>query len=87
MEIGTSMDDLRAVWDLCDFEKDGTLDLEEFTLALYLLKEAKQGTFALPPLSLFLRASCFGTTQTRRPVAWPGSTAFAFRFFLVDFFD
>jgi len=43
MEIGTSMDDLRAVWDLCDFEKDGTLDLEEFTLALYLLKEAKQG--------------------------------------------
>jgi len=43
MATGVAIDDLRKIWDLCDFERDGQLDAESFALALFLSEAAKQG--------------------------------------------
>jgi len=50
MECGVAMDDLRKIWELSDFEKDGTLDADEFALAMYLCQRVKAGEKV--PLSL-----------------------------------
>jgi len=52
MECGVAMEDLRKIWELCDFEKDGTLDSDEFALAMYLCQRVKSGEpvpVELPP--------------------------------------
>jgi hypothetical protein len=43
MDCGVAMGDLRAIWELVDFEKDGTLDSDEFALAMYLCQLVKAG--------------------------------------------
>ena len=43
MKSQISLDYLRKIWDLCDFEKDGKLDCEEFALALFLTERVKLG--------------------------------------------
>jgi len=43
MECGVAVDDLRKIWELVDFEKDGTLDAEEFALAMFLCQRVKSG--------------------------------------------
>jgi len=43
MECGVPTDDLRLIWELCDLEKDGTLDSDEFAVAMYLCQSVKSG--------------------------------------------
>jgi len=43
LKTGIPVDSLKKIWELCDFEKNGKLDEEEFALALYLSEEVKQG--------------------------------------------
>jgi len=43
LECGVAMLDLRQIWELSDFEKDGTLDSDEFALAMYLCQRVKAG--------------------------------------------
>lgn len=47
---GATSDDLRAVWELSDIDKDGMLDRDEFALAWYLANQAAAGV--KPPSSL-----------------------------------
>lgn len=35
---------LRKIWDLSDIDKDGSLDLQEFVIAMFLIDQAKKGT-------------------------------------------
>lgn len=53
MECGVAVEDLRRIWEMSDFEKDGTLDSDEFALAMYLCQRLKAGealpTEGLPP--------------------------------------
>ncbi|TYZ66254.1 hypothetical protein PybrP1_008964 [[Pythium] brassicae (nom. inval.)] len=44
---GCSKETLRAIWDLADVDKDGSLDADEFALAMYLCARAAAGD-ALP---------------------------------------
>jgi len=43
MNTGIAVNNLRSIWEHCDFEKNGKLDLEEFALALYLSEQVKNG--------------------------------------------
>jgi hypothetical protein len=43
MDCGVAVDDLRRIWEMSDFEKDGTLDADEFALAMYLCQRVKAG--------------------------------------------
>eukprot|EP01127_Copromyxa_protea_P007421 TRINITY_DN1731_c0_g1_i3.p1 TRINITY_DN1731_c0_g1~~TRINITY_DN1731_c0_g1_i3.p1 ORF type:complete len:507 (-),score=129.14 TRINITY_DN1731_c0_g1_i3:43-1563(-) len=43
LNTGIAIDSLRKIWELSDFEKNGTLDREEFALALYLSEMVKKG--------------------------------------------
>jgi len=43
LECGVALSDLRQIWELSDFEKDGTLDSDEFALAMYLCQRVKAG--------------------------------------------
>eukprot|EP00611_Tribonema_gayanum_P021406 TRINITY_DN4107_c0_g1_i1.p1 TRINITY_DN4107_c0_g1~~TRINITY_DN4107_c0_g1_i1.p1 ORF type:complete len:617 (+),score=239.25 TRINITY_DN4107_c0_g1_i1:132-1853(+) len=43
METGLSTDMLRVIWDLSDMDKDGALDLAEYTVAMHLCAAAKAG--------------------------------------------
>eukprot|EP01125_Pyxidicula_operculata_P001059 TRINITY_DN1093_c2_g2_i1.p1 TRINITY_DN1093_c2_g2~~TRINITY_DN1093_c2_g2_i1.p1 ORF type:complete len:510 (+),score=122.22 TRINITY_DN1093_c2_g2_i1:294-1823(+) len=43
INTGIDLTILRKIWDLSDFEKDGTLDADEFALALYLTEQVKMG--------------------------------------------
>jgi len=43
MDTGIQKQFLRQIWTLCDMEKDGTLDNEEFALAMYLVELVKKG--------------------------------------------
>uniref|UniRef100_A0A6B2L276 EF-hand domain-containing protein n=1 Tax=Arcella intermedia TaxID=1963864 RepID=A0A6B2L276_9EUKA len=43
MNSGIGVEQLRKIWELSDFEKNGTLDNEEFALALHLTEIAKNG--------------------------------------------
>jgi len=43
MECGVAINDLRSIWELVDFEKDGSLDADEFALAMYLCQKVKSG--------------------------------------------
>jgi epidermal growth factor receptor substrate 15 len=52
MATGVAIDDLRRIWDLCDFEKDGQLDSDAFALALFLSEAAKQGKKPPPVLPM-----------------------------------
>lgn len=52
MATGVAIDDLRRIWDLCDFEKDGQLDADAFALALFLSEAAKQGKKPPPQLPM-----------------------------------
>ncbi|CAN0522482.1 unnamed protein product, partial [Laminaria digitata] len=47
---GATSDDLRAVWELSDIDKDGMLDRDEFAVAWYLANQAVAGV--KPPSSL-----------------------------------
>lgn len=50
---GLETDQLREIWGLCDFEKRGKLDREEFILCMYLCHLVKKGQkipTVLPPL-------------------------------------
>jgi len=54
LNTGIEVDYLRKIWELCDFEKDGTLDIDEFALALHLTEMVKQGKTIPEPLPLSL---------------------------------
>lgn len=45
MNTGIPVPVLRLIWELCDIEKKGQLNVEEFALALYLSEMAKKGDF------------------------------------------
>jgi len=40
---GLAVGQLRKIWELSDLDKDGQLDLQEFTLAMYLADQVKNG--------------------------------------------
>jgi len=52
MATGIATDDLRKIWDLCDFERDGQLDAESFALALFLSEAVKLGKKPPPVLPI-----------------------------------
>ena len=37
------MTQLRKIWELSDIDKDGQLDLQEFTIAMFLAEQVKAG--------------------------------------------
>lgn len=43
---------LRKIWELSDIDKDGTLDNDEFAVAMWLCESIKNGVFPHPPESL-----------------------------------
>jgi len=43
LNTGIALDNLRKIWELVDFEKDGKLDCEELALALHLTEKVKMG--------------------------------------------
>ena len=43
MKTGLHVAILGQVWELSDIDKDGNLDIEEFTLAMFLLNKAREG--------------------------------------------
>jgi hypothetical protein len=53
LATGCSQDVLKVIWDLADVDKDGSLDVEEFALAMYLchlvIKEGQDLPKELPP--------------------------------------
>jgi hypothetical protein len=52
LNTGIETDYLRQIWELCDFEKDGTLDHDEFALALHLTNVVKKTNNLPDPLPL-----------------------------------
>lgn len=49
VESGLPTGCLRQIWDLADIEAQGTLDMDEFALALHLISLAKsEGAAAIP---------------------------------------
>lgn len=50
MGCGVDVSDLRKIWELSDFEKDGTLDADEFALAMFLCQRCKAGDEVPPEL-------------------------------------
>lgn len=40
---GLAVGQLRKIWELADVDKDGQLDLQEFTIAMYLAEHLKSG--------------------------------------------
>jgi hypothetical protein len=44
---GLPVAQLRKIWELSDIDKDGSLDQQEFVIAMFLMDSAKKGT-ALP---------------------------------------
>ncbi len=47
---GLPVAQLRKIWELSDIDKDGSLDMNEFVIAMYLIDQAKAGT--APPSRL-----------------------------------
>ena len=43
MQSGLSNEQLKVIWGLCDFQKRGALDSEEFAIAMYLCDSVKSG--------------------------------------------
>ena len=43
MATGVPTKSLRAIWDLSDIDKDGSLDAEEFTIAMHLCERVHEG--------------------------------------------
>jgi len=43
VKTGVPKQHLRKVWELCDMEKEGALDSDEFALAMFLCEQAKKG--------------------------------------------
>jgi len=43
MTTGVSTDILRDIWELADRNRDGTIDVEEFAVAMYLCQQVKDG--------------------------------------------
>jgi len=43
LDTGIPKQHLRQIWTLCDMEKQGALDDEEFALAMYLVEQIKKG--------------------------------------------
>jgi len=43
MDTGIPKQNLRQIWELCDMEKDGALDSDEFALSMYLCELVKKG--------------------------------------------
>merc|ERR1712070_739110 len=41
LETGVSKNDLKKIWNLSDLDKDGCLDLQEFTIAMRLIDDVK----------------------------------------------
>jgi len=48
INTGVPKQHLKKIWDLCDIEKEGSLDSEEFALAMFLCELAKKGK-TIPP--------------------------------------
>jgi len=43
VDTGVTKPQLRRIWELCDMEKDGSLDSDEFALAMFLCELSKKG--------------------------------------------
>jgi len=43
VQSGLDLTDLRKIWELADFEKDGNLDSEEFALVCYMIEMTQSG--------------------------------------------
>ena len=47
MTTGLPKEVLRSVWELSDLDKDGLLDMDEFSVAMYLCRQSQSG-FPIP---------------------------------------
>jgi hypothetical protein len=54
MNTGIPVPSLRLIWELCDIEKKGQLNVEEFALALFLSEMAKKGIDFFPLIIHYL---------------------------------
>lgn len=48
MQTGLTVDQLSKVWKLCDIDKDGKMDLDEYSLCLHLADAIKDKGLAIP---------------------------------------
>jgi len=43
LATGCSQEVLKQIWDLADVDKDGSMDSDEFAVAMYLCNQVKEG--------------------------------------------
>ncbi|KAJ9062345.1 endocytosis defective- protein [Entomophthora muscae] len=52
MQSGLALPQLGEIWNLCDIDKDGCMDLDEFTLALHFIFSTLNGSIRQLPSTL-----------------------------------
>ena len=72
---GLPQQELRAIWDLCDRSAAGSIDQDEFFLAMRLIALAQNGVEASLPSCASFQVSCQRAFAcTARTVRWSVST-------------